>query len=85
MAANNLAMYLSAVPIKTRDCLPLYYPAQIREEDIIGDGWRKVSGVIEAKGDERFIVIGNFCSDQLTQSKKMPEGERGAGNGDSEV
>ena len=78
VAANNLAMYLSAVPVKTRDCLPLYYPAQVREEDVIGDGWHRVSGVIEAKGDERFVVIGNFCSDQLTQNKKMPEGERGA-------
>lgn len=78
VAANNLAMYLSAVPVKTRDCLPLYYPAQIREDDVIGDGWHKVSGVIEAKGDERYVVIGNFCSDQLTQNRKMPEGERGA-------
>lgn len=78
VAANNLAMYLSAVPVKTRDCLPLYYPAQVREDDVIGDGWHKVSGVIEAKGDERYVVIGNFCSDQLTQNRKMPEGERGA-------
>jgi len=78
VAANNVAMYLSAVPVKTRDCLPLYYPAQVREEDVIENGWHKVSGVIEAKGDERFVVIGNFCSDQLTQNKKMPEGERGA-------
>lgn len=78
VAANNLGIYLSAVPVKTRDCLPLYYPAQVREEDVIENGWHKVSGVIEAKGDERFVVIGNFCSDQLTQNKKMPEGERGA-------
>lgn len=78
VAANNLGMYLSAVPVKTRDCLPLYYPAQVREEDVIEHGWHKVSGVIEAKGDERFVVIGNFCTDQLTLNKKMPEGERGA-------
>lgn len=78
IAANNLAMYLSPVAVKTRDCLPLYYPAQIREDDVIENGWHKVSGVIEAKGDERFVLIGNFCSDELTANKKMPEGERGA-------
>lgn len=78
VAANNLSMYLSPVPVKTRDCLPLYYPAQIREEEVITNGWHKVSGVIEAKGDERYVLIGNFCSDQLTQNRKMPEGERGA-------
>ncbi len=78
VAANNLAMYLSPVAVKTRDCLPLYCPAQIREDEVIGNGWHKVSGVIEAKGDERFVLIGNFCSDELTRNEKMPEGERGA-------
>lgn len=78
VATNNLGMYLSPVAVKTRDCLPLYHPAQIREDDVIDGGWHKVSGVIEAKGDERFVVIGNFCSDELTRNKKMPEGERGA-------
>ncbi|MBK9761074.1 MAG: OmpA family protein [Flavobacteriales bacterium] len=78
LASNNLGMYLSGVPVRSRDCLPLYYPAQVREEDVIEGGWHKVSGVIEAKGDERYIIIGNFCTDQLTRNKKMPEGERGA-------
>lgn len=78
VASNNMGMYLSPVAVKTRDCLPLYFPAQVREEDVIRHGWRKVSGVIEAKGDERFVLIGNFCTDQLTRNEKMPEGERGA-------
>ena len=78
LASNNLGLYLSPVPVKSRDCLPLYLPAHVREEDIIEGGWKKVSGVVEAVGGERYLVIGNFCSDQLTRNKKMPEGERGA-------
>lgn len=78
-ASNNLGIYLSAVPVKTRDCLPLYFAPQVKEEDVMdGSGWHKVSGVIEAKGDERYVIIGNFCTDELTHNKRMPEGERGA-------
>lgn len=78
VAANNLGMYLSPVAVKTRDCLPLYFPAQVREDDVVRNGWRRVGGVIEAMGGERFVLIGNFCTDQLTRNEKMPEGERGA-------
>lgn len=78
-ASNNLGIYLSALPVRTRDCLPLYFQPQVKEEDVMdGSGWHKVSGVIEAKGDERYVLIGNFCTDELTRNKRMPEGERGA-------
>lgn len=78
-ASNNLGMYLSPVAVKTRDCLPLYFAPQVNEEQTMdGKGWHKVRGVFEAKGGERFLVIGNFCSDQLTHHVRMPEGERGA-------
>ncbi len=78
-ASNNLGIYLSAVPVRTRDCLPLYFAPQVKEEETMdGSGWHKVSGVIEAKGDERYLIIGNFCSDELTNNKRMPSGDRGA-------
>jgi outer membrane protein OmpA-like peptidoglycan-associated protein len=78
-ASNNLGIFLSPVAVKTRDCLPLYFSPQVKEEDLMdGQGWHKVSGVIEAKGDERYVLIGNFCTDELTKNKRMPEGERGA-------
>ncbi len=79
VASNNLGLYLSPTEVRTRDCLPLYFAPQIKEEKVLDNiGWERVGGVIEAKGDERFLVIGNFCSDQITANKKMPEGERGA-------
>lgn len=78
-ASNNLGIYLSPVAVKTRDCLPLYFSPQVKEEDLMdGSGWHNVSGIIEAKGDERYVLIGNFCTDELTKNKRMPEGERGA-------
>lgn len=77
VASGNLGMYLSPVGVKTRDNLPLYFPAQVREEDVIDGGWKKVSGVIEAKGDERYVLIGNFCTDALTRNKTLVSGDKG--------
>lgn len=78
IACNNLGLYLSPVAVRTRDCLPLYYAPQMRAEKVLDGGWDRVGGVIEAKGDERFLLIGNFCSDQLTANEKKDSGERGA-------
>lgn len=78
-ASNNIGMRLAALPVKTRDNLPLYLTPQVNAEEVIdAKGWRKVSGVIEANGDERYLMIGNFYGDEATLHKQQPQGERGA-------
>lgn len=77
-ASNNVGMYFNAVPVKTRDCLPLYFTPQVNEMKVIKGGWQKVRGVFEAKGNEKFLLIGNFYSDGRTGSERQPDGERGA-------
>lgn len=77
-ASNNIGMFFSAVPVKTRDCLPLYFTPQVNELRVIKGGWQKVRGVFDAKGGEKFLLIGNFYSDGRTGSERQPEGERGA-------
>ncbi|HEY0978087.1 MAG TPA: OmpA family protein [Flavobacteriales bacterium] len=78
-ASNNIGIVLEAVPVRTRDCLPLYITPVVNEEKTITkSGWHKVSGVIEAKGDERYLLIGNFYGDEVTLHERQPEGERGA-------
>ena len=78
-ASNNLGMVLASAPVRTRDNLPLYITPQVTEEEIISTSrWKKVGGVIDAKGDERYLLIGNFYSDDATLHERQPEGERGA-------
>jgi len=78
-ASNNIGILLSAVPVMSRNCLPLYITPQVNTEKILaGRSWKKVSGVIDAKGDERFLLIGNFYGDDATLHEQQPQGERGA-------
>jgi len=77
-ASNNVGMLFSAVPVKTRDCLPLYFTPQVNEQKVMKNGWHKVRGVFDAKGDEKFLLIGNFYSDGRTAHEEQPDGERGA-------
>lgn len=77
-ASNNIGIALLDAPIATRDCLPLYITPQVNEEKVVKGGWHKVSGVFEATGTERHILIGNFYGDEVTSHEKLPDGERGA-------
>ncbi|MBL7964879.1 MAG: OmpA family protein [Flavobacteriales bacterium] len=78
-ASNNIGLLVTAVPVKTRDCLPLYITPQVNEEKVITKGgWHKVRGVFDAVGDERYLLIGNFYDDAATEHQRQPEGERGA-------
>lgn len=78
-ACNNLGMVLSAAPVRTRDNLPLYITPQVNEEEVLtASRWKRTGGVIEAKGDERYLLIGNFYGDEATLHERQPEGERGA-------
>lgn len=77
-ASNNIGMLFTDVPVSTRDCLPLYMTPQVNEEKVVKGGWHKVSGVFEATGKERYLLIGNFYGDEVTTHERQPEGERGA-------
>ena len=78
-ASNNLGLYLSDTLIATRDNLPLYFTPMVNHDKVLDkNGWTKVSGVIEATGTERFVLIGNFYTDEATLHERQPEGERGA-------
>ncbi len=77
-ASNNIGILLSDTAIATRDCLPLYITPQVNETKVVKGGWHKVSGVFDAKGTERHIVIGNFYGDEVSDHERQPEGERGA-------
>ena len=78
-ASNNIGLLLTGVPIRTRDCLPLYITPTVNEDKLVKkSGWYKVTGVFEATGDEKFLLIGNFYGDEATQHERFPQGERGA-------
>lgn len=77
-ASNNIGILFTDAPISTRDRLPLHITPQVNEEKVVKGGWHKVRGVFEATGNERWIVIGNFYGDDVTQHERQPQGERGA-------
>ncbi|MDQ3102073.1 MAG: OmpA family protein [Bacteroidota bacterium] len=77
-ASNNIGILLTDTPVSTRDCLPLYITPDVNEEKVVKGGWHKVSGVFEADGTERYLLIGNFYGDEVTTHERQPEGERGA-------
>lgn len=78
-ASSNIGLYLSPVAVQTSNNLPLYFTPHVNADEVVKGGrWRKVSGVIEAKGDERFLLIGNFYSDEATAYEQQEKGERGA-------
>ena len=76
-ASNNIGMLFTDLPISTRDCLPLYMTPQVNEDKVVKGGWHKVSGVFEATGNEKFLLIGNFYGDEVTNHERQPDGERG--------
>ncbi len=78
-ASNNIGMYFSDTLIATRNNLPLFLTPQVNAEEVIKKkGWTRVRGVFTAKGTEKFLLMGNFYSDDETIREKQPTGERGA-------
>lgn len=78
-ACNNIGLYLSPVAVKTTNNLPLYFTPHVNTDEVVkGTRWKKISGVVEARGDERFLLIGNFYSDEATVYEQQDQGERGA-------
>ena len=80
-ASNNIGMYFSDTVVVTRDRMPLFFTPQINSESIVKSRWnmwKKISGVFIAETEKRFLIIGNFYTDQATKIDHFPEGEGGA-------
>lgn len=81
MASNNLGMYFSDTAVVTRDRMPLFFTPQVNSEKVVKSRWnmwQKVSGVFEADSEKNYLLIGNFYHDDVTETEKFPEGQRGA-------
>lgn len=76
-ASNNIGIAFTDAPVSTRDRLPLYITPTVNEEKLVKGGWHKVRGVFDATGNERYLLIGNFYSDDETTHERQPNGERG--------
>ena len=70
LACNNFGMYFSTTHTFIANQLPLPFIPQINDTNIVTDstGWTLVYGQYEANGGERYIIIGNFYSDSLTDT-----------------
>lgn len=75
VASNNIGALLSRIPFSTGDVQPItHLDLAVNEEEIINPGkptWQKVSTVFTARGDERFLIIGNFFDNENTQFKNV--------------
>lgn len=79
--SNNIGASFQVNNTWTGDRLPLYLPVKFKVEDLVitdDNQWEKISAVIEADQAYQFMIIGNFCSDPDTRSKKYEEGKNGA-------
>ncbi len=80
-AADQHGVYFSKMLVKKDDESNLTYNAQVPtlKTKIYDDmfTWQGVCGMYEAKGDEQYLLLGNFASNEATQTTKVkrPRGE----------
>lgn len=78
-AVNNIGMYFSETainrPIEFRGVLS--FVPQVNETEIITDTekWHLVSGCFTAESDARYLTIGNFYSDEETDTMRIQQYE----------
>ena len=80
-ATNNIGIVMSEESYDTGTRHPLYISPVVNAQKPIKQsilGWKKVSGVFKAKGGERYLMIGNFYSDNDTQMERLDTGRDGA-------
>ena len=78
-ACNNVGMYFSSNAVTTINGLPYNVTPQISNDPIQNPltsktNWMKVSGYFTAQGGEKFITIGNFIPDELSDTTFVPGG-----------
>jgi outer membrane protein OmpA-like peptidoglycan-associated protein len=80
-ASNNLAAYLTKEKPANGESGPIYSNERVmkgQDNKIVNGffGWEKICNIYTAKGDEKFITIGNFDKNETTQytTVKKPKG-----------
>jgi OOP family OmpA-OmpF porin len=80
-ATNEIGVYMSQMVINKNDDNNLSYNAQVPHlrSQIYDDmhSWQGVCGVYQAKGNEQYMIIGNFVATEKTDNIKVraPKGE----------
>ncbi len=80
-SSDQLGSYVSRIMVKKDDESNLTYEAQVPDlrnrlyEDVYS--WQGVCGTYKAKGDEQYLIIGNFAANEKTNTGKVkrPKGE----------
>ena len=80
-ATNEIGAYMSPMVVNKSDDNNLTYNAQVPHlrakiyDDVYS--WQGVCGVYQAKGNEQYIIIGNFVATEKTDNEKVrkPKGE----------
>ena len=80
-ACNNIGMYFSATHTFIATTSNLSFIPQIVDTSIITDStnWINISGEYTAQGGERYIIIGNFSPNNLTDTIQLAGLNGGAG------
>ncbi len=70
VVCNNFGMYFSNAHHYVQSLSPLNFTPQINDTSIVSDtvGWTLVSGDFIANGGEKYLIIGNFYSNLLTDT-----------------
>lgn len=74
-SSDHLGAYLSRVQVRKKETASLTYTPQVPAlqtrlyEDL--NSWQGVCGVYEAKGDEQYLIIGNFAASEKLNSGKV--------------
>ncbi len=70
IGTNNIGLYFSDSNLNVSTSYTLNFIPQINHVGILGDtlNWTEISGTYLAQGGERYIIIGNFYADSLTDT-----------------
>ena len=74
-SSDQVGAYVSRIAVHKKDEASLTYEAQVPDlktkvyDDI--NGWQGVCGVYEAKGDEQYLIIGNFAPTEKVNAGKV--------------
>lgn len=75
-SSDHLGAYISRIVVNRKGEASLTYEPQVPalQTQVYNDvnGWQGVCGVYEAKGDEQYLIIGNFAATDRVNTGKMP-------------
>lgn len=74
LRVNNIGAYFSTEKFDVKMDIPLELTAQVSATDLLAcpaNQWIKVSGRFKADEEAEYLVLGNFCPDTLTTTKRV--------------